>query len=364
MIDRAIACLLLLWMRTTIALGCTMLTGCFAEADAKLETSAMPGSSSGPDETSTSSSSDASASATSTTATPSDESTETTGSSSDGGSSSESTGTTGEPVHCDADLPFSPPTVIAELASDANDDHAWLSADELTIYVSSNRDGGQGGYDVYVAVRDDITAPWGELLPFAGSAVEERGPALTANGLTMYVGMAGVGLLDYDIAVATRANELAEWSAFVPVAGINDPDAIDRAAWIDVDDALIYFETYRDGTLDLYRSERREGSVFAPPEPIGELNTAAEEGSPVLHDDGHVLYFASNRAGGVGDYDVWVAQRESLDDGFGEAVNVAEVSSAWIDWPTWISPDGCRLYIGSRRPDGGDYDLWLAERTP
>ena len=31
--------------------------------------------------------------------------------------------------------------------------------------------------------------------------------------------------------------------------------------------------------------------------------------------------------------------------------------------PSWLSPDGCRLYVTRRDPDTG-LDLWVAERSP
>ena len=64
---------------------------------------------------------------------------------------------------------------------------------------------------------------------------------------------------------------------------------------------------------------------------------------------------------GGGDLDVWVRERQSRDDEFGPAVNVAGVNSPESEFPGWISPDNCRLYF-----DSGDVvrDLYVAERMP
>jgi Tol biopolymer transport system component len=161
--------------------------------------------------------------------------------------------------------------------------------------------------------------------------------------------------------VATREGPLGEFSELTPVAGINDIAAIDRAPWIDADASVMYFETDRDGSSDIYRSFRK-GTVFADPEEVGELNTNSDESAPVLQANGLAIFFSSTRAGGSGGNDVWMATRSDPDDGFGMADNVTEVNSTDFDWPTWISPDGCRLYLGSRRNVGGEFDLFLAER--
>lgn len=339
----------------SIALGWALcVLGCFDPgATGGSETSGEPDGTSGAMSSSSSSSSSSGEESTSTTHDdPSTGAASTTG---DTGTASSSTTSTRVP--CDADEPFAPPVVIPGLDSDNNEDRAWLSDDELTIYVSSNRD---GDYQIYSAGRDAIEDEFGTLSVLAGDADEERGPALTSDGLALFVG-AGPSGGDYDLMVAVRGNALAEFGAFEPVNGVNSA-AIDRAPWIDDDASTLYFESYRDGTLDIFRTTRRAGGAFDVPEPVVELVTDSEDGAPVLQAGGLVIWFASNRDGGVGDYDVWMATRSTEDDGFGEPVNVPEVGSDAIDWPTWVSSDGCRLYLASRR-DGGDFDLMLAERS-
>ncbi len=42
--------------------------------------------------------------------------------------------------------------------------------------------------------------------------------------------------------------------------------------------------------------------------------------------------------------DIYVATRASTDLPFDEPQRIPELSSDGIDWPLWISPDGCDLY--------------------
>jgi hypothetical protein len=279
----------------------------------------------------------------------------------DAGESTDEDTSAGKPPTCAVDTPFAEPTLVTELDTDMHEDHAWLSQDELTVYLSSNRDGDLPGYDIYAGARDGLDEPFGELTLLTGSDAEDRRPSLTADGLTIYLASSPVGALSYDLMVATRPNVLAEFGALAPVGVVNSEES-DSAPAISPDGTTLWFDSQRTGLGDIYRTQRSGDGPFEEPTPVGELNTPSAEAAPVPSADGLTIWFASNRAGGVGDLDVWIATRSSTKDGFGEATNVPEVSSDGLDWPTWVSLDGCRLYLGSRRPDGGDYSLWVAER--
>jgi len=55
-----------------------------------------------------------------------------------------------------------PSPFALELNSDFDEDSPYLSDDEHTLYFSSNRPGGVGGFDVYVSHFDDATLKWSE----------------------------------------------------------------------------------------------------------------------------------------------------------------------------------------------------------
>jgi hypothetical protein len=82
------------------------------------------------------------------------------------------------------------------------------------------------------------------------------------------------------------------------------------------------------------------------------------------------LYFASNRPGGYGGYnlninDLYVSKRATRDDPWGDPVNLGPAvnSSANEDAP-YLSPDGLLLFFHSSRAGGyGGYDLWMTRRA-
>jgi len=65
---------------------------------------------------------------------------------------------------------------------------AFLSKDGRTIYFSSNRDGGYGGYDLYKSVMN-AAGEWGEAInlgPEINTPYDEDSPALTNDGQTLF----------------------------------------------------------------------------------------------------------------------------------------------------------------------------------
>lgn len=99
---------------------------------------------------------------------------------------------------------------------------------------------------------------------------------------------------------------------------------------------------------DIYFSTRTPRG-WTRPLPLQEINSEADEMGPDLSPDGVTLYFYSNRAGGLGGYDLWVTHRS--DGHWGEPSNLGPlVNSRDNDYGPSLSPDGTALYFASDRP--------------
>jgi hypothetical protein len=81
----------------------------------------------------------------------------------------------------------------------------------------------------------------------------------------------------------------------------------------------------------------------------------------VLTRDGLTIFFASNRPGGVGRSDVWVATRAGVDAAFSTPRNLTAVNTEWDELDLALSPDGRELFFTSNR-DTDDYRLHRATR--
>ncbi len=121
------------------------------------------------------------------------------------------------------------------------------------------------------------------------------------------------------------------------------------------------------GDLDLWKVTRpTSSSAWSTPVNIGPtVNSSAGDTDPTLSPDGLSLYFASNRSGGSGGYDLWMATRPSLDAPFGAPANLgAAINSSADDDLAQISADNRTLVFASSRTGrlGDDTDIWMSSR--
>lgn len=105
-------------------------------------------------------------------------------------------------------------------------------------------------------------------------------------------------------------------------------------------------------------------SPWSAPVSLGPIvNSAATDQQPAISKDGLSLYFASQRAGGFGDLDLYVSQRTSLDDPWGPPQNLGPtINTAFIEHAPNFSPDGHRMFFHSTRPGCGGADLYVSRR--
>src|SRR5262245_14197671 len=95
------------------------------------------------------------------------------------------------PPRCNPASAFATETALTKLNENGrSSEGARLTPDELTIYFSSSRDGGQGGYDVYYSTRASRDDAFVEVHPVPGvnSSAHSRYPSVSGDGLYLYAG--------------------------------------------------------------------------------------------------------------------------------------------------------------------------------
>lgn len=115
----------------------------------------------------------------------------------------------------------------------------------------------------------------------------------------------------------------------------------------------------RDG--DLYQSHW-DGRIWSKLEPVKSVNTESGERSPALSRDGEYLYFSSDRKGGSGGFDIYVARRKGNK---WENVEVLpkSVNSASNELGPALSADDDQLYFSSDRDGEGREDIYVSTIT-
>jgi hypothetical protein len=145
---------------------------------------------------------------------------------------------------------------------------------------------------------------------------------------------------------------------------------------ISADGLVLFFMSGRAGGLggdDLWFTSRTtKNDPWGSPVNLGAIiNSSLNEACPDISADGRMLFFSDHmlgpfRPGGYGGQDIWVTTRATINDPWGEPMNLGPVinTSDWEFSPN-ISGDGSTLYFASMPPGGtGNADLWQAPIIP
>jgi WD40 repeat protein len=253
-----------------------------------------------------------------------------------------------------------------------------LSKDGLRLYFGSDRPGGLGSFDLWVARRACPDCPWEapeNLGSVVNTAASETGPGLSIDGHLLFFTSTrpgGQGLSD--LYLSHRADQKDDFGWGPPV-GLG-PDVNTAASEAGAE----YLQSAEDGTGNLYFNRAppggtadlyyapitRDGETRGPAILIPELShpTATDQGA-TLRTDGREIFFFSTRPGGLGGADLWTSTRRSVHDPWTTPVNLgALLNSPASEQQPSLSGDGRTLVFASSRSGGfGGTDIWLSTRT-
>ena len=259
---------------------------------------------------------------------------------------------------CDPASPFGTPVIVPGLASSAEDAGLRLSPDERTAYFFSARTGKRL---LYTARRANATAAFSSVTVLANvNTGTQADPAISADGLTLLFAAFRAGT-DNDILQASRSTTTADFTNPHPAPNVNTA-ASEVEPYLARDGTALYFVRTVANRQAVVRAMGNVIDGFTSPSAVSELDGTTSDSSPVLSADGLTLYWGSDRPGGLGDVDVWQAQRTTTSSTFRKLAPVASVNTAGFDAPSDISADGCRLYLTSLR--GGRTGIYVATRPP
>jgi hypothetical protein len=254
------------------------------------------------------------------------------------------------------------------------------SPDGLSLYVASNRPGGKGGLDIWIATRSSTTAPWGAPVNLGepvNSAADDFCPTPVGKAGLFFVsrealpGACGQGDIYY-----THRTGAAGWAAperlLCAPEGPNSELDEQGPSWVDVSGKLrgkklLYFSRSSATAVvpgEIYVSERQNGARFGPATAVAELNDAgANDIQPNVRADGLEVVFSSNRTGTLGAQDIWVATRITAAASWSAPVNVGrEVNTGAAESRPSFSKDGKQLLFGRAPGPEGSSDVYVTTR--
>lgn len=171
----------------------------------------------------------------------------------------------------------------------------------------------------------------------------------------------GVPLL-LTLAVAAQSN----WSAPVFETALNST-AADAGPHLSFDGSTLHFASFRSSNWEIYASTRSfPGGSWSAPALIAELGGTATDDQPFLAAGNLEIFFASNRAGGVGGFDIMRSTRASTALPWDPPTFVTELNSSGSDSAFSVTGDGLEAYFlttGWGAPSASNNAIFRATRT-
>jgi len=226
------------------------------------------------------------------------------------------------------------------------------------------------GFAVGVANADFTFGEPTNLGAPVNSEDRDFGPSISADGLSLYFDSTRPGGFgNKDLWVTMRATTEDPWGEPVNLGSTVNGAYADCVPSITGDGLSLFFHCDRPdgfGKRDIWLTTRPTiNDTWGEPVNLGPpINTSYRESGVCISADGLTLYFVSDLPGGYGYGDIWVAMRPTTDDDWDEPINLGPtINTSISDLATSISADDLILFLGSSRSGGaGGNDIWMSKR--
>ena len=283
--------------------------------------------------------------------------------------------------HVSADFVFGPPTNLGPVVNSASDEYTIdVSSDGLALVFSGGpyswQPGGKGGDDIWMATRETTDEPFAAPVNLTGinTSHHEFSPTLSADELSIFFSSdrpGGRG--NFDLWMATRPTKSAPFASPVNLGSPVNSSVGDFSPCLSADGLSLYFNSSRGGgygQCDLYVTTRATtNSPWRTPRNLGsKINSYRPDGLPRISDDGLTLFYVSDKPGGYGKNDLWVVTRASTSDpwgtqtpaNLGPTINTSNEETSINIWD-----DGSVMFFASGRSGGvGGIDIWQVPLVP
>ena len=246
-----------------------------------------------------------------------------------------------------------------------------LTADEQELIFTRRLGESNEDDEDLVITKKDSLGHWQKpesISPNVNSEFNEGTCSISADGrqliFTSCLGRKGFG--NCDLFQSLKVGGI--WSQ-----PLNMGPQINSAAWesqpsLSADGRVLYFLSDRKGGLgnrDIYVSHQIEPNKWTKAENLGsKINTSYDEISPFVHANGRTLFFAANGRLGFGGYDLFRSEKENGE--WQEPINFGyPVNNHEDQFSLFITADGKRGYYsheeGSKNTSGKIYEITVPE---
>lgn len=248
-------------------------------------------------------------------------------------------------------------------ATRIDDEAQAITGDGLTLFYASKAPGGSGNLDIWMVTRPSRSSMnWSapvNLGPAVNSPAIDTTPRLSPDGLSLYFSSTRPGGSGgYDVWVTSRSSPSGPFGTPVNLGSAVNSSANDYVADISADNRTLVFGSDRAGGLgfdDNWITTR--ATPDAPWEPARHLsapfNTSDYDFPVALSRDGLLMFFKSNRPISEGNAvaAMYVSRRSNAEQPFGPPAlirPILNIGTGGIDYSS-LSDDGTTLYVGTYR---------------
>ncbi len=279
-------------------------------------------------------------------------------------------------------VPFDP-KVVTPISSPVDEFLCYISPDDSTFYFTRRQPYKAKGMiheveqwqEIFMYAKRNKDGNWAEpeamYYPFNQKA-NEGGPTLTLNNKRLYYTIFTDDGAGMNADIYYRDFFDGEWTKPEKVKNINDPLAWDSQPSISPDGNTLFFASDRQGGLgeiDIYIARRDAVTgQFGKPLNLGPvINTQGREKCPFIHPDGETLYFCSDgRVDGYGGLDIYFSKQDEKTLTFKKPENLGyPINSPEDDAGLIVSTDGSFGYFFAEPSDRtkgvGKFDVYAFE---
>jgi serine/threonine protein kinase len=247
------------------------------------------------------------------------------------------------------DEPFGPPVPLSSAIN--NERHPgespFLTQDGLTLWFTSDRPGGRGKQDLWFSRRASLDAPFEEPAnagPNVNTSDDEAAPFVSPDGLTLLFARG----FPRHLYQSTRASTDKPFGTPRRLDSVS-VGLFSQFARISSDGlAMVLRGLARTPDEGICLARRRSvDEDFGPPVSLGPMFKDFKGSALALSGDDRTLYFAADRPGSLGLYDLWCSTRIPREPGG---------SSSTSELPTGVSDEPFALRFDGR-------DDWVDFRT-